>query len=323
MKTSIWLPLQIVLALSISACSSGGSDAGNQGNTDLDQNVSENSGTDGEDAGTDDENNNDSEEGSINEVNLNSSDANDDRYSVSPFIGTEPDDSGNYYIGSVSSLTNTSDTYYEFLAGFNSFTAPPDLYELLPDECIVLNGPSSFLKFLLASSTFESESAGDVAVVTDANGTFLNVPFNEFGIYHHYDDNFLTPPPSMLTTSFSGDAIPALEIDIPDVEELVQTTDFDQAINDQTKYTWVAGSDPDAYIQIAGQTGDMPFNPDLYFSCFVVDDGEFTLSAEVVERLGGTFNSLRGSIRRVKSEFSVQNNVAIKASGASYEDYAK
>jgi len=237
----------------------------------------------------------------------------DDNYSYFEFDGVEANQNGEYITLGVTSITDLNNTNYEFLSGVYSYTAPIEVSQPLPDECIVLDGYAGLLITLTARSSRESNDAGDAVVTTDV-GTFATVPF-ENDYYFYFDNNYTANAPNNVVVNYTGNNIDAIEVSVPNVAPLIVLSHADeQTFNEQSVYEWVAGSDSQAYINITGHISD---NPPLSYSCLAIDDGEFSLSPDVISRIGGSFETIRGFIYRVKTELSVTNNIAIRSSGIS------
>ncbi len=106
---------------------------------------------------------------------------------------------------------------------------------------------------------------------------------------------------------------------MPNVEVLELTFDLgSQPVTESTVYTWVPGSDPDAYITVWGLIDG---EPTTSFACRTIDDGQFVLSDEVLQRIGQPFAARFGGMYRVRNEISIVDNVGVNMTSLSAAGY--
>ncbi len=142
---------------------------------------------------------------------------------------------------------------------------------------------------------FDYVSAGDSLVFTSPAGTWLTLPrVDEPGFtgYVPRSRPLPTPYPSGLVVDVPGDDFPAFSsVAVGDVQTLVvQVPDGDDDIARNQTFRWEAGSDDRARVSIElefeaefddSDTDDI----ELEVTCSAIDDGEFTLPQDVLDRI--------------------------------------
>lgn len=120
------------------------------------------------------------------------------------------------------------------------------------------------------------------------------------------------PVPTGLTANITGDVFPAfLNAPVPDVAQLqVQTPTDTDVITPDTVFTWTAGSNPNAYIDIS--TSITEFGADftsfesVFVNCTVSDDGSFSFPSATQAEMGAGFSASSATISR--SAFSASQS---------------
>lgn len=176
----------------------------------------------------------------------------------------------------------------------------------------------------------EFVSAGEVITFTAAGSSFtelqreitpaqtiegFSVP--AFILYALPEGTNLTGPvPSDLTFTVPGDVFPAFSsVSVPSVEALQVQSPGAEPVTASTTFTWTAGSNADAFIEISasGTTFDInaidpdTFDPETFdpeslaislLRCTVTDDGSFTIPSDVQAQMGSSFSSPFSSMSR-------------------------
>jgi len=163
-------------------------------------------------------------------------------------------------------------------------------------------------------------SAGEVLTLTSPVGTFSELvrEISDDSISYSAPQGFISAGlPSSLAIDIPGDEFPAFaNVSIPVVQPLsVISPAAGQAVNTGTTFSWVAGNNPNAYIEImaAGATNGV-FTT---VSCTVRDDGSFTFSAATANELGGNFSAQFPSITREAQATAVNGTALLVVSSSS------
>lgn len=148
-------------------------------------------------------------------------------------------------------------------------------------------------------------SAGDVITVSSPTGTFASLQLiSAFGFSGYQTDAEITGPlPTGLTVDIPGDQFPAFaNVSIPNAALVTGATpDSDQPIAANTTFSWNAGNNPDARVTISAD--------DVF--CTVVDDGSFTLPANIQAQLGSDFGVFGYDITRFAVNFVQSGNAVL------------
>lgn len=176
-----------------------------------------------------------------------------------------------------------------------------------PDTCDVYTVDNQPTPGNLDANQLTTVSAGEVITVSSPAGSYLELAGEElFGrTFYEQAENvtLAAPAPSGLTVSLPGDAFPAFtNVAIPAVEPLQMTTpsDGNDQIDADTTFTWTAGSDANAYINISTGTED------TFIDCYAVDDGSFNFTENARTALAGTTQF--ATISRESHTFQRQGN---------------
>jgi len=215
------------------------------------------------------------------------------------------------FVISQTSAPATSSAFGTFLEGRSALAS--DLPEIFvdpnEDSCEVL---SDFDDGSLENSS-QTISAGEVLTLTSPAGTFAElvreISADEIS-YSIAQGSVESELPASLTLDIPGDAFPAFSnIAVPVVQALdVISPVIGQAINIGTAFSWVAGNNPNAYIEIEA-TGTIN-GESATVTCNVQDDGSFTFPVQTANELGTNFSVEFFSITR-EVQTSVVNGNAI------------
>lgn len=162
--------------------------------------------------------------------------------------------------------------------------------------------------------TPEFVSAGEVIPFTGASGSYAELHRNvtpaqtiggfttpEFTAYIVPEGVTLTGPvPSDLSFSIPGDVFPAFaNVAVPAVEALqVQSPANGEAVTPTTTFTWTAGSTTDAVIEISVTSFNAQTMSITSLDCQAVDDGSFSIPADVQVEMGAGFSAFGASMSR-------------------------
>lgn len=122
-------------------------------------------------------------------------------------------------------------------------------------------------------------SAGEVLTVTGPNGTLTELQrfYDDIddSIFYEHPANALygSALPNDLSITIPGDEYPGFsDISIPNVQPLQLTAnEIRDIFSKDSTLTWIASDDPQSSIYLS------TYFTDLYITCNLVDDGEFTL----------------------------------------------
>jgi len=137
-----------------------------------------------------------------------------------------------------------------------------------------------------------SISAGEVLTLTSPAGTFSELAreISDGETSYAPTQGFISGTlPASLTLDIPGDVFPAFpNIAVPVVQALNAISPVaGQTVNTGTTFSWVAGNNPNAYIEIFATDSNNGSNTTV--SCTVRDDGSFTFSTATANELGTSF----------------------------------
>jgi hypothetical protein len=160
----------------------------------------------------------------------------------------------------------------------------------------------------------EFVSAGEVITFNSPAGTFAElqrettpaqsiggVSLPAFTVYSIPESTELTGQvPANLSFDIPGDVFPAFaNVSVPAVAPLeVQSPAGTDAVTASTTFTWTAGSNPDAYIEISVSALDFATLAFSSLDCTATDDGSFTIPAAVQTQMGSEFSATGATLSR-------------------------
>ncbi len=172
------------------------------------------------------------------------------------------------------------------------------------DRCVI-NGeqPSELAEAVTIIDERVAISAGDTLVLTSPLGTFATMDKRvdeEFIIYSTTDS--LDNIPAELTIDIPGDAFPAFSnVAIPEDTDITDLSVSEEALTDTSSFTWTPSGTSNTILAMELVYGS------TFISCEIVDDGSFTLPAEIVAQTGPLTNGF--------VEFAVQVSENLVQSG--------
>jgi len=174
------------------------------------------------------------------------------------------------------------------------------------DSCEVETSEETDFVFELPGidTTFTTINAGEVITVTSPAGTYSSMePLNFFGIVTYANDDTVPGTlPSGLTLDIPGDQFPAFSnVEFPPALALTGVTpELRTPVTPTTTYTWTPSGDPTSLVNIYMDNVD----------CIVLDDGSFTLPAEIQSQLDSNFGTFGYNIGRANSRI-VQSGTSL------------
>ena len=320
MKRRLHIPLTIVLATALMAGCSSSSDDDDDTGTDTGQTDSgdTDSGDDGSDGGDTDTGGDGGDTG------------NDDGGSTDG--GSTGGLSGDVTVWGTVSVDQNDDfsaETVELSAGFFqiSGTQLPPAATLLEfaipseDTCEVSRGDTDDFDIPdFEELDFTTVDAGDVITFTSPAGTYAELSQTTAFGFTFYEDSVedrAGPAPSGLVVDIPGGTFPAFSnAAIPDVDALVVTSPASSdtfgtmTMTPSTVFTWEAGSNPDARIAIDSFSFDFTSGDTISLTCTVMDDGSFTLPANIQAELGSDFEE-SVDVERIALSFQQQGSAVL------------
>lgn len=164
-------------------------------------------------------------------------------------------------------------------------------------------------------------SAGDVLTLMSGTGSYLElVKESAFGLtfYTAQPEYVDGPMPAQLTLNIPGDEFPPFaNVSMPVVQSLTGVTPDDfTPIFPSTNFTWNAGSNTDAFINISVQSP----NIDGTFTsvdCVVRDDGAFSFPTQTQSELGASFVTYGAEVSRNAMALQQQGDAMLLLMGSS------
>lgn len=184
-------------------------------------------------------------------------------------------------------------SFYESNQAFDSALAVNSVFPAA-DTCLVDDGGDdvSGPNIEGVDADFTSLTAGDVITITSPAGTYASLTQQTaFGNAVYLSETDLqSPPPSGLVADIPGGQFPAFaNVAIPDVVAIGGVSPaLNTAVDGSTTFTWTAGTNANARILINVDNVD----------CVLLDDGSFTLPANIVAQTDSNFGSFGYSIER-------------------------
>ncbi len=228
-----------------------------------------------------------------------------------------------------------------------------------PGSCTVdrfeIGGEIPTIPAELNTPNFGPISAGEVLTVSSNGNTYTELAEVEsFGItFYEMQNEMLTiPAPPNLTisipgdqfaaftdvaippviplqvTSPSSDALPGIPgipdfSDIPEFAEIGGLAGFDTGlftITPTTQFTWEAGTDPRAIIEISASSSNNSANELVTLDCTVLDNGSFTIPSDIQAEMGTSFSGVGTISRDIITIFQNGNSVLAVVSSAESGD---
>lgn len=178
-------------------------------------------------------------------------------------------------------------------------TAASVKQEVLPeaDICTVTRYGDSLESndgpLLLAGSTTEFASGGEVITVTSPAGSYAELQKIDGDVNYISETDLTAPAPDSLTINIPGDVFPAFSnAAIPDSQPLIMTTGNGSRVTPSTTFSWTAGSAQSGSVRIEAEYYEgAETNQTVELSCQVVDDGSFSLPTDIQQQMGNEFSS--------------------------------
>ena len=155
-------------------------------------------------------------------------------------------------------------------------------------------------------------SGGETVVINTPSGPWFSIERTTGGELFYGTNNGLPGAlPSGATLSIPGDAFPNVAAyPLVEPEPPVRLTPaLDEPISVDSEYTWVPGN-PAGFIQITlleyAANGDFL---EFRINCNVVDDGSFTLPANILSFIAASSNELRLRYSRVFNRLDIINGI--------------
>ncbi len=211
---------------------------------------------------------------------------------------------------------------------FGTFVEVPDASPA--DLTAIFSDPNEDVCEVFTNSTTDNDatlenrsrsiSAGEVLTLTSPAGTFSELVREISGdsVFYSVPQGFISGGlPSSITLDIPGDEFPAFaNIAIPVVQALnINSPVAGQTVNTGTAFSWLAGNNPNAYIEITATGATNGVNTTV--SCTVQDDGSFTFSAATANELGANFSAQFFSMTREAQASSVNGNALLVVSSSS------
>ncbi len=151
------------------------------------------------------------------------------------------------------------------------------------DRCIIDGQqPSELDEAVAIFNDRVTISAGESLVLTSPLGTFatLNRAMDGDSIFYLANDG-LDNIPAELTLDIPGDAFPAFSnLAIPELADITDLSVTESVLTDTSSFTWTPTGSSDTILVM-----DLDYESAV-ISCEIVDDGSFTLPAEIVAQTG-------------------------------------
>ncbi len=202
-----------------------------------------------------------------------------------------------------------------FFQGDQNFSAAQATSGVLPssDTCTVTEDDDDFSispEIEGVDVAFTSLTAGNAITISSPAGTYTTLtPMSFFGTTAYSADDQSGAPPSGLTVDIPGDQFPAFaNIAIPDVAALTGVSpEIGSAVTGSTTYTWTPSNDPDSRINIDVDN----------VNCVVIDDGSFTIPANIVAQADSDFGTFGYNIDRIAIRLVQSGNALLGVSHSS------
>jgi len=243
----------------------------------------------------------------------------------------DDDGDGVSNIDEIDTLTTTDEIQYVGIIDVIDRPARADVYSeatfyKLPNQVprSVIKDAFSFTEFLdrcfIGGFIGEFQSlnptpveAGEVLLLSSEGGTFMSLRKQETNGAIDYIGVTPGSHPGRLSLDIPGGEFPALSnVSIPTADSLVLTASINgEPITADTKITWVTGKDPSTIGLLS------VFNRDansrgLIANCWINDDGEFVLPADVQDEInGGPSNVEIAVVRVLFSDFRLDDSMLI------------
>lgn len=167
----------------------------------------------------------------------------------------------------------------------------------------------------------ETVSAGDVLTLMSGAGSYIElVRETALGLtfYSSSPETVDGPIPAQLTLNIPGDEFPAFSnISMPVVQTLLMTAPTStSSITPTTNITWIAGSNPDALLDISV----FKINANSTFTsvdCIASDDGSFSFPAQTQAEMGSDFVGLPLEASRYVIELHQQGDALLLLTASS------
>jgi len=232
---------------------------------------------------------------------------------------------GSTFIGMVGIEEDTFDNTIDANATFIRYAQSFDLSQLQQafqptlDQCVVdifddddVEIPDDFdFTDTFSGSDIELVSAGEVITLRSASGSYLELAETTIvaGVSAYLTQSEVDGPmPAQLTLDIPGAVYPQFaNVSMPVVQSLVVTSPALFApITTDTNFTWTAGNNPDAYLEITLSDFD-----GTSVDCAVKDDGAFSFPAATKAKMGSDFNAFFADISRIAVKIQQQNNALL------------
>lgn len=158
-----------------------------------------------------------------------------------------------------------------------------------------------------SGAEIEPIGAGAVLLLSSPAGSYVELQPQQVGGFTFYDPapgQALSPGPvpNALVADIAGGEFPGfVAVEVPDVEPLEDVGEKARGtITRDTRFTWRAGSNPNAKLRILAATAGGFFLDDgVTLSCTVPDSGEFVFPPNVRAALGAGFEGGAPTLSRV------------------------
>lgn len=167
-------------------------------------------------------------------------------------------------------------------------------------------------------------SAGDVLTLMSSAGSYLELVqqnYADLTFYAPQPAYVDGPMPAQLTLNIPGAEFPQFaNISMPTVQSFVMTApDVYSPILPSTRFTWTAGSNPDAFVEISvaspNSNGTM-----TYVDCTVRDDGAFSFPAQTQAEMGANFVDFGVEASRQVMTLQQQGDAILLLTASSMDD---